>query len=141
MTISSWLGIPEEALSDQGTQIMTDCIRKVHCLLGIKQRMTTPYHPMCNSLMERFNATLKICFRRLCDANQLKNFILRETANDETPTGDGSVPAASLAVVEADDQGSSYDACSCEVLSQLGCWGSKETVKNLKLGHELTTEQ
>ncbi|GFO46954.1 hypothetical protein PoB_007345900 [Plakobranchus ocellatus] len=27
------------------------------------------YQAMCNSLMERFNATLKICLRRLCSEN------------------------------------------------------------------------
>ncbi|GFO24848.1 Zinc finger protein [Plakobranchus ocellatus] len=34
--------------------------------LGIKQKTTTPYHPMCNGLVDRFNATLKTCLRRLC---------------------------------------------------------------------------
>ncbi|GFO08796.1 Zinc finger protein [Plakobranchus ocellatus] len=35
-------------------------------LLGIKQKTTTPYHTMCNGLVERFNTTLKTCLRRLC---------------------------------------------------------------------------
>ncbi|GFR79431.1 Pol polyprotein [Elysia marginata] len=44
---------------------MSDCMKEVCRLLGIKQRATTPYHPMCNGLVERFNATLKTCLRRL----------------------------------------------------------------------------
>ncbi|GFO20604.1 hypothetical protein PoB_004710900 [Plakobranchus ocellatus] len=60
---------------------------------------------------------------------------------DETRTGDGSVPAASLAVVGDDNEGSSVDDCGCEVLSELDCWGSKETIKDLKFGYELFTEQ
>ncbi|GFR73119.1 Pol polyprotein [Elysia marginata] len=64
--IYSRLGVPEEVLSDQGTQFMSDCVKEVCRLLGIKQKATTPYHPMCNGLVERFNATLKTCLRRLC---------------------------------------------------------------------------
>ncbi|GFO49537.1 Zinc finger protein [Plakobranchus ocellatus] len=41
----------EEALSDQGSQFMSGCMRKVCRHLGIKQRVTPPY----NDLVERFN--------------------------------------------------------------------------------------
>ncbi|GFN90481.1 Zinc finger protein [Plakobranchus ocellatus] len=41
-------------------------MKEVCRLLGIKQKTTTPYHTMCNGLVERFNATLKTCLRRLC---------------------------------------------------------------------------
>ncbi|GFN88186.1 Zinc finger protein [Plakobranchus ocellatus] len=41
-------------------------MKEVCRLLGIKQETTTPYPPMCNGLVERFNATLKTCLRRLC---------------------------------------------------------------------------
>ncbi|GFS20956.1 Pol polyprotein [Elysia marginata] len=44
---------------------MSDCMKKVCRLLGIKQKATTPYHPICNGLVERFNATLNTCLRRL----------------------------------------------------------------------------
>ncbi|GFO39480.1 Zinc finger protein [Plakobranchus ocellatus] len=64
--IYSRLGVPEEVLSDQGTQFISDCMKEVCRLLGIKQKTTTPYHPMCNGLVERFNATRKTCLRRLC---------------------------------------------------------------------------
>lgn len=32
----------------------------------LRQLTTTPYHPMCNGLVERFNGTLKQILRRLC---------------------------------------------------------------------------
>ncbi|GFO27346.1 gypsy retrotransposon integrase-like protein 1 [Plakobranchus ocellatus] len=64
--IYSRLGVPEEVLSYQRTQFISDCMKEVCRLLGIKQKTTTPYHPMCNGLVERFNATLKTCLRRLC---------------------------------------------------------------------------
>ncbi|GFO42458.1 gypsy retrotransposon integrase-like protein 1 [Plakobranchus ocellatus] len=60
----SRLGVPEEVPSYQGTQFISDCMKEVCRLLGIKT--ATPYHPMCNGLVERFNATLKTCLRRLC---------------------------------------------------------------------------
>ena len=34
-------------------------------LLSIKRLTTTPYHPICNGLVERFNGTLKKMLRRL----------------------------------------------------------------------------
>ncbi|GFN90024.1 gypsy retrotransposon integrase-like protein 1 [Plakobranchus ocellatus] len=64
--IYSRQGVPEEVLSDQETQFISDCMKEVCRLLGIKQKTTTPYHPMCNRLVEKFNATLKTCLRRLC---------------------------------------------------------------------------
>ena len=35
-------------------------------LLSIKQLTTTPYHPMCNGLTEKFNGTMKSMLKRLC---------------------------------------------------------------------------
>ena len=64
--IYSHLGIPEEVLSDQGAQFISDCMKEVCKLLGVSQSTTTPYHPMCNGLVEKFNGTLKKMLRRLC---------------------------------------------------------------------------
>ena len=64
--IFSRLGIPEEILSDLGTQFVSDCMKEVARLLSIKQLTTTPYHPMCSGLTEKFNGTLKTTLKRLC---------------------------------------------------------------------------
>ncbi|RUS77740.1 hypothetical protein EGW08_014499 [Elysia chlorotica] len=66
VNIYSRLGVPEEILTDQDTQFMSACMREVNRLLGITQSATTPYHPMCNGLIERFTGTLKKALRRLC---------------------------------------------------------------------------
>ncbi|GFO34298.1 Zinc finger protein [Plakobranchus ocellatus] len=58
--IYSRLGVPEEVLSDQGTQFLSDCMKKVCRLLGIKQKTTTPYHPMCNGLVESYEYVLNL---------------------------------------------------------------------------------
>ena len=53
-------------LSDNGSQFISDCMEEVSRLLSIRQLTTTPYHPMCNGLIEKFNGTLKVMLRRLC---------------------------------------------------------------------------
>ena len=63
----SRLGIPEEVFSDLGTQFVSKCKKEVSRLLFIKRLRTTPYHPTCNGLVERFNGTLKKMLRRLCN--------------------------------------------------------------------------
>ena len=64
--IYSRIGIPEEILSDQGTQFMSEVMKQVNYLLSIKSMTTTPYHPQCNGLVERFNGTIKKMLQRMC---------------------------------------------------------------------------
>ena len=45
---------------------MSSCMQEVSRLLSINRLTTTPYHPICNRLVERFNGTLKKMLRRLC---------------------------------------------------------------------------
>ena len=66
LDIYSRLGIPEEVLTDQGTQFMSECMQEVSRLLSIKGLTSTPYHPICNGLVERWNGTLKSMLKRLC---------------------------------------------------------------------------
>ena len=61
----SRLGVPEEDFSDIGAQFVSDCMREVSQMLSNCQ-LTTPYYPMCNGLVERFNGTLKTMLKRLC---------------------------------------------------------------------------
>ena len=67
VNIFSRLGAPEEILSDLGTQFVSDCMKEVTQLLSIKQITTTPYHPMCNGLTEKFNGTMNLMLKRLCN--------------------------------------------------------------------------
>ena len=62
----SRLGIPQEVLSDLGTQFVSKCMEEISRLLSIKRLTTTPYHPIRNGLVEGFNVTLKKMLRRLC---------------------------------------------------------------------------
>ena len=53
-------------LTDQGSQFTSEVMKQVSKLLSVHQLTTTPYHPMCNGLVERFNGTLKQMLRRMC---------------------------------------------------------------------------
>ena len=66
VTIFARVGIPHEILSDQGVQFTSSLMKEVSRLLSIKQMVTTPYHPICNGLVERFNGTLKAMLRKMC---------------------------------------------------------------------------
>ena len=60
------LGFPEEILTDQGSNFMSEIMRRVTDLLGVKQLKTSPYHPECDGMLERFHATLKLMMRKTC---------------------------------------------------------------------------
>ena len=61
LDICSRVGIPEEVLSDQRTQFLSECMQEVSRLLGITGRT-----PFCNGLVERWNGTLKSMLKRPC---------------------------------------------------------------------------
>ena len=62
--IYSRVGVPDEILTDQGTQFVSGIMKEVSRLLSIKQ-LRTPYHPQCNGLVERFHGTLKGMLRKM----------------------------------------------------------------------------
>ena len=61
VSIFSRVGIPTEVLTDQGSQFTAKLMKEVSRLLSVKQLTTTPYHPQCNGLVERFNGPLRSC--------------------------------------------------------------------------------
>jgi transposase InsO family protein len=64
--IFSRVGVPKEIVSDQGPQLMSGVMKEVSRLLSVKQLVTTPYHPMYNGLVERFNGILKTMIVKMC---------------------------------------------------------------------------
>ena len=60
------MGIPEEVLTDQGTQFMSECMQEVSRLLSTKALTSRPYHPICNGLVEKWSGSLKSMLKRLC---------------------------------------------------------------------------
>ena len=62
----SRLGVPNQVLTDRGSQFTGRIMQEVYKLLAIKGLTTTPYHAQCNGLVERFNGTLKSMLKKLC---------------------------------------------------------------------------
>ena len=49
---------PEQLHSDQGKQFESAVLHEVCNILGMKKTRTSPYHPQCDGLVERYNRTL-----------------------------------------------------------------------------------
>jgi transposase InsO family protein len=51
-------GPPKELLSDNGSNLTGEVMKAYTTLLGTKHRVTTPYHPRTNGMVENFNGLL-----------------------------------------------------------------------------------
>ena len=61
------VGIPDEILTDNGSNFTSKLMEKFHALTGVKHIRTSAYHPETDGMVERFNATLKKTLRKLVD--------------------------------------------------------------------------
>ena len=52
-------GVPNQLLSDRGTNLLSDLILDICQLTGMKKINTTCYHPQTDGLVENFNKTLR----------------------------------------------------------------------------------
>ncbi|XP_072164915.1 uncharacterized protein [Diadema setosum] len=92
LSIYSRVGLPKEMLTDRGSQFTSDVMREVSRLLSIRHVTTTPYHPQCNGLVEKFNGTLKRMLNKMCEERPTDwdryidalLFAYRETPQDST---------------------------------------------------------
>ena len=64
--VYSRLGVPNEVLTDMGSQFTSAVMREVSRLLSIKQLTTCPYNPKCNGMVEKFNGSFKMMLKRMC---------------------------------------------------------------------------
>ena len=68
VTLISRVGIPEEILTDQGSNFTSQLLAELYRLLNIKGIRTSPYHPQTDGVVERFNQTLKSMIRKFVKA-------------------------------------------------------------------------
>ena len=58
------VGVPEEILTDQGSNFTSQLLAELYRLLHVHPIRTSPYHPQTDGLVERFNQTLKNMLRK-----------------------------------------------------------------------------
>ena len=65
-------GVPQELLSDRGSNFLSDLMLEVCSLLGIKKLNTSGYHPQTDGLVEKFNCTLINMISKHTDAGTVE---------------------------------------------------------------------
>ena len=58
------VGVPQEILTDQGSNFTLQLLAELYRLLHIHPIRTSPYHPQSDGLVERFSQTLKSMLRK-----------------------------------------------------------------------------
>ena len=60
-------GVPSTIIHDRAPEFLSDVLQDTAFILGIKQLPTSPSHPQCDGLVERFNRTLKLMLSKLVE--------------------------------------------------------------------------
>ena len=63
-------GVPEQLLSDRGTNFLSELIKGVCDVLGVKKINTSGYHPQTDGLVEKFNSTLVNLIAKCCETKK-----------------------------------------------------------------------
>lgn len=61
------MGICQVVTSDQGSEFNNTLNQELMALLNIDYRLTTPYHPQANGLVERYNQTIQTMLVKFVD--------------------------------------------------------------------------
>ena len=61
-------GAPEKIHSDQGSQFCSQLFLELCKRFDVKKTRTTPYHPMCDGMIERANRTIQVMLRAFIDS-------------------------------------------------------------------------
>ena len=70
VSVFAKVGIPDEILTDQGSNFMSNLLQEIYLMLNISHLRTSPYHPQTDGQTERFNGTLKSMIRKFTASNQ-----------------------------------------------------------------------
>ena len=70
VSVFAGVGIPDEILTDQGSNLMSSLLQEMYLMLNISRLRTSPYHPQTDGLTERLNGALKSMIRKFTASNQ-----------------------------------------------------------------------
>jgi transposase InsO family protein len=68
VSLFSRVGIPNEILTDQGSNFTSKLLQELYRLLHMRRIQTSPYHLQTDGLVERFNQTLKAMLHKAASA-------------------------------------------------------------------------
>ena len=88
------VGIPQEILTDQGSNFTSQLLAEIYRLVHVKALRTSPYHPQSDGVVEWFNQTLKQ--------------MLRRTANEEGKDWDRLLPYVLFAYREVPQESTGF---------------------------------
>ena len=60
-------GVPSTIIHEHAPEFLSNVLQDTAFILGIKQLPTSPSHPQCDGLVERFNRTLKLMLSKLAE--------------------------------------------------------------------------
>ena len=63
-------GLPEEIITDKDPRFASDFIKELNTILGIKTKISTPYHPQTDGQTERVNQELEQYLRLFIERRQ-----------------------------------------------------------------------
>ena len=95
-------GAPETLVTDNGPQFISAEFKELMTEFNIQHRRVTPYHPIANGEVERFNRSLKKCIQTAISEGinwrvALQTFLLNYRTTPHSTTG---VPPSELFLVE-----------------------------------------
>lgn len=84
MELFARTGIPQEILTDQGSNFTSKLMQDFYRLTGVKHIRTSAYHSQTDGMVERFNAMLKQMLKKTVnrkaeDWDELLPYLLRST--------------------------------------------------------------
>ena len=72
MEVTARIWVPQELLTDNGSNFMSKVMKKYCSMTGIKQIRTSPYHPQTDGMVECSNATLKRLLQKLSQNSEVE---------------------------------------------------------------------
>ena len=65
-------GVPQDILTDNGTNFVSKVVKQFCQTTGVHQIRTSPYHPVTDGMVERFNSTLIRLLRKLTQNDKVE---------------------------------------------------------------------
>ena len=69
------MGYSDIHISDRGKEFVNNMVRELYKKCGVKHRITTPYHPQTNGMIEHLNSTGEMILKVMRKENKQKDWV------------------------------------------------------------------